>query len=205
MSSQYHQSTLMNCRRRTRPHRTDWRPYLAKSARAPSSSKASRISMLSSAVSATKPLWVLCIFLQIFPHAEEPPACFMVASGGSLFEQYGHSGSGDWLGDSQTEAEVGPSPDGRGNALLRRTPHVYLFGGNHPCKKSMLKSRYQLRLWRTDMFLAGRNSYKWVYTVRECITNWSRRFLITEVSVSETYSKYCNNHVTTYMGRYFMQ
>ena len=44
------------------------------------------------------------------------------ASGGVLYEGYGHIGSGICLDDGQTEAEGVPSQGGRGDALLRCTP-----------------------------------------------------------------------------------
>ena len=37
--------------------------------------------------------------------AEEPPACFVVASVGDLSEGYGHGGPGICLGNGQTKAE----------------------------------------------------------------------------------------------------
>ena len=45
---------------------------------------------------------------------------FMVASGGVLYEGYGHDGPGVCLGDGQTEAEEVPSQGGGDAALLRR-------------------------------------------------------------------------------------
>ena len=48
----------------------------------------------------------------------------MVASGGVLFEGYGHGGPGVFLGDGQTETEGVPSQGGRGDALLRRSLHT---------------------------------------------------------------------------------
>ena len=41
-------------------------------------------------------------------HAERPPECFMVASGGVLSEGYGHDEPRVCLGDGQTEAEGVP-------------------------------------------------------------------------------------------------
>ena len=55
-------------------------------------------------------------------HAEGVPTRFMVASGGVLFEGYGHGGLGVCLGDGQTEAEGVLSQGGRGDALFRRMP-----------------------------------------------------------------------------------
>ena len=46
-------------------------------------------------------------FLQRFEgltHAEGASTGFMVASGGVLYEGYGHGGPGDYVGDGQTEA-----------------------------------------------------------------------------------------------------
>ena len=43
----------------------------------------------------------------------------MLASGGVLFQGYGHDGLADCLSDGQTEAEGVPSQGGRGDALLR--------------------------------------------------------------------------------------
>ena len=55
-------------------------------------------------------------------HVERASTRFMVASDGGLSEGYVHGGPGVCLGDGQTEAEVLPSQDGRGDALLRRMP-----------------------------------------------------------------------------------
>ena len=55
-------------------------------------------------------------------HAEGASTGFMVASSGVLSKVYVHWGSGDCLGDGQTEAEVVPSQGGRGDALIWRMP-----------------------------------------------------------------------------------
>ena len=55
-------------------------------------------------------------------HAEGASTGFMVASGGVLFEIYGHDRPGVCLGDGQIEAEGVPSQGGRGEALLGRIP-----------------------------------------------------------------------------------
>ena len=53
-------------------------------------------------------------------HAEGASTRFMVASGGVLFEGFGHGGPGVCLADGQTEAEAVSSQGGRDDALLRR-------------------------------------------------------------------------------------
>ena len=55
-------------------------------------------------------------------HAEGKYTSFMVASCGDLFDGYGHSRPGVWLGDDQPQAEGVSSQGGRGDALLRRMP-----------------------------------------------------------------------------------
>ena len=53
-------------------------------------------------------------------HAEGPPKCFVISTGGCLSEGNGHDEPGVCLGDGKTEAEGVPSQGGGGDALLRR-------------------------------------------------------------------------------------
>ena len=73
------------------------------------------------------PIGLYPVSISGLDHAEVPFPCFMVASGGGLFEGYGHGGPGVCLGDGQTEAGGVPSQGGRGDALYRRmSPHLTL-------------------------------------------------------------------------------